>query len=86
MYPAADRMDWNTSYAQRALLFRNLDGQRFEEVGAAAGEGLTTPRVSRGSAVADFDNDGGVDLVINDIDSAPALVQNQGAAAGTGSL
>ena len=82
VYPAADRMDWNTSYAQRALLFRNLDGQRFEEVGAAAGEGLTTPRVSRGSAVADFDNDGGVDLVINDIDSAPALVQNQGGGRG----
>ena len=29
--------DWNTSYAQRALLFRNLEGKRFEEVGAAAG-------------------------------------------------
>ncbi len=82
VYPAADRMDWNTSYAQRALLFRNLDGQRFEEVGAAAGEGLTTARVSRGSAVADFDNDGGMDVVINDIDSAPALVQNQGGGRG----
>ena len=35
--------DWNTSYAQRALLFRNLAGNgRFEDVGAAAGPGLTT--------------------------------------------
>ena len=82
VYPLVDRMDWNTSYAQRALLFRNLDGQRFEEVGAAAGPGLTTARVARGSAVADFDNDGGLDIVINDIDAAPALLRNEGTGRG----
>jgi hypothetical protein len=71
-------MPWNTSYAQRALLFRNLEGRRFEEVAAAAGDGLTTPRVSRGSATADLDNDGGVDIVINNIDGAPAVVRNIG--------
>jgi hypothetical protein len=80
VYPAADTMPWNTSYAQRALLFRNLDGKRFEELGAAAGEGLTTPRVSRGSAVGDLDNDGGLDIVINNIDGAPAVVRNVGGA------
>jgi hypothetical protein len=71
-------MPWNTSYAQRALLFRNLEGRRFEEVGAAAGDGLTTPRVSRGSAIGDLDNDGGLDIVINNIDGAPAVVRNVG--------
>jgi enediyne biosynthesis protein E4 len=82
VYPAADRMDWNTSYAQRALLFRNLSGQRFEEIGAAAGAGLTTPRSSRGSAVADIDHDGGLDVVINNIDAAPVLAHNEGAGRG----
>jgi hypothetical protein len=73
-------MPWNTSYAQRALLFRNLAGRRFEEIGAAAGPGLTTPRVSRGSAVGDFDNDGGLDIVINNLDGAPTVVRNVGGA------
>ncbi len=78
VYPMADRSDWNTTYAQRALLWRNLEGKRFEEVGAAAGPAVTTPRVSRGSAVGDFDNDGGIDFVVNTIDGAPLLARNEG--------
>jgi hypothetical protein len=80
VYPAADRFPWNTSYAQRALLFRNLKGTRFEDIGAAAGEVLCAPRVSRGSAVGDLDNDGGVDVVINNLDDRPTLARNHGGA------
>jgi enediyne biosynthesis protein E4 len=78
VYPAVDAMPWNTSYAQRALLFRSLEGRRFEDIGAAAGEGLTTARASRGSAVGDLDNDGAVDVVINNIDGAPTVARNIG--------
>ena len=78
VYPAADGLDWNTSYAQRSLLFRNLGGRRFEEIGAAAGPPLTTPRVSRGSAAADVDNDGGIDIAVNTLDGPPLLARNQG--------
>jgi enediyne biosynthesis protein E4 len=77
VYPRADRSSWNTSYAQRALLLRNVNGRTFEDVGAAAGPGLTTPRVSRGSAAGDIDNDGGVDLVIGNLDGPPALAVNE---------
>jgi hypothetical protein len=81
VYPIADQMAWNTSYAQRALLFRNLAGKRFEEVGAAAGPGLTTPRVSRGSAIGDIDNDGDLDVVVNNLDGMPTLARNVGGSA-----
>jgi hypothetical protein len=80
IYPSADKLLWNTSYAQRALLFRNIKGGRFEDVGRAAGDVLATPRVSRGSAVGDIDNDGGVDIVINNLDDRPTLARNEGAA------
>jgi len=76
VYPNADRRDWNTSYAQRALLFRNLGGRRFEEIGAAAGAALTTPHTARGAAIADLDNDGRLDIVINNLDDAPTLAHN----------
>ncbi len=81
VYPQADHQPWNSSYAQRALLFRNLQGKRFEEVGAAAGPALTTARAARGSAVGDYDNDGGLDILIGVIDGAPVLARNVGGAA-----
>ena len=78
VYPSADRQDWNTSYAQRSLLLRNLDGRRFVDVGAAAGPPLTNPVVARGSATADLDNDGGLDVVINTLDGPPVVARNTG--------
>ncbi len=80
VYPQADALPWNSSYAQRALLFRNLHGRRFEELGSAAGAALTTPRAARGSAVGDFDNDGGMDILIGVLDGAPVLARNIGGA------
>jgi hypothetical protein len=77
VYPIADQFDWNTSYRQRVLLFRNLKG-RFAEVAGSAGAALSVPRSSRGLAAGDIDNDGDVDVVINNIDGTPTLLRNDG--------
>jgi enediyne biosynthesis protein E4 len=77
VYPAVDAADWGTSYRQRQLLFRNVQG-KFYEVGASAGAALSVPRPARGSATGDFDNDGDLDLLLNNIDDAPTLFRNDG--------
>jgi hypothetical protein len=76
--PQVDAHAFGVSYAQRPLLFHNLGGGRFEEVGVRAGAAMKTARVGRGAAVADFDNDGRLDLVITNLDSSPVVLRNAG--------
>lgn len=76
VYPDVDRQDWGTTWAQRPLLFRNLDGVKFQEVPAATGSGLAVVISARGAAFGDLFNDGHIDAVVNNIDSTPTLLRN----------
>jgi hypothetical protein len=82
VYPAVDSNQWGTSFAEQALLFRNLKNGKFERVGAAPGNALANAWSSRGLAIGDLDGDGRLDLVINNIDSRPSILRNVAAPAG----
>jgi hypothetical protein len=76
IYPAADRLDWGTSYRQRPLLFRNLRDGRFEEMPAVKGTALAQIISGRGAAFGDLFNDGKIDVVISPIEGSPVLFRN----------
>jgi len=66
------------TYAQKPLLYENVGGGRFRDISAESGPALQIERVGRGLAVADFDNDGNVDIAISNVGQAPLLLRNQG--------
>ena len=80
LYPLVDNFQWGTSFAQQILLFKNVrtpSGQvKFSRVPAAPASGLSEAICARGLALADFDNDGKVDAVINNMDMPPTLLKN----------
>ncbi len=81
VYPLVDNFPWGTSFAQQILLFKNTklrpSGQvRFERVPVAANSGLSMAVCARGLALADFDGDGKLDAITNNIEAAPAVLKN----------
>ncbi len=57
------------------LAFRNRGDLTFEEVGRAWG--FDSHKVSQGVALADLDNDGNLDVVINCLNDGPLLLRNE---------
>jgi hypothetical protein len=66
------------NYRQPKLLHKNNRDGTFTEVSGQFGAVLTDNRASRGVAFGDLDNDGDVDLIVNDLDSTPQLLRNDG--------
>ena len=79
VYPQLDkaRLRAAAGYRQRKLLFHNRGNGTFDEVGAKYGQALIEERVQRGLAAGDIDNDGRLDIVINDLDGSPQLLRNE---------
>ena len=65
-------------YRQRPLVFMNLQGKIFKESNADWGSAVNQPLNSRGLAYGDIDNDGDLDLLINNQDGPPLLLRNDG--------
>jgi hypothetical protein len=71
------RLGASAGYRQRKLLYHNRGDGTFEEVAEQFGPALSEPRVSRGLAVGDLDNDGRLDLVVNDLDGNAQVLHNE---------
>jgi enediyne biosynthesis protein E4 len=78
VYPQVERAGATTPYAQPKVLLRNNHDGTFTDVTATSGPPLTAPAVARGSATVDLDNDGDLDVVVNNLDGPPTILRNDG--------
>jgi len=65
-------------FAEPPHLFRNLGNGKFTEVTERMGSDFARPRVARGAAYADIDNDGDLDVVVTTNGGPAQLFRNDG--------
>jgi hypothetical protein len=78
VYPQADRLGDGSPYRQQRNLYWNLGNGAFTDLSERAGPGISSLHSSRGAAFGDLDNDGTVEIVINNLGEPPSLLVNRG--------
>ena len=73
VYPEVDQVKTEAGYKQRKVVYRNRGDGRFDDVTEQLGPPVTVPKAGRGAAYADFDNDGDVDILVNNVHDTPEL-------------
>jgi hypothetical protein len=63
------------TYEEPMLLFHNT-GKSWDNVSSQSGPVFAKPLSARGMAIGDFDNDGGIDVLVSVNDAAPVLLRN----------
>ncbi len=76
VYPEVEKLTTEAGYAQRKVLYQNLKNGKFADVSIQVGGAVMENSPARGAAFGDFDNDGDIDIVINNVNAAPELIRN----------
>lgn len=73
VYPEVDQLKTVAPYRQRKIVYVNLGNGKFEDVTERVGGDVLIPRAGRGAAFADYDNDGDIDVLVNNVNGRPNL-------------
>jgi enediyne biosynthesis protein E4 len=73
-----EKVQKRVSYNEPPHVFRNLGGGKFIEVTQSLGTGFASPRVGRGAAYADINNDGALDVLMTTNGGRAYLYRNEG--------
>jgi enediyne biosynthesis protein E4 len=78
VYPEIDHYNFGETFKNQRLVYKNLGNGHFKDVSSIMGPGMTAKYSSRGAAFGDFDNDGGMDVLILNMNELPSLLKNVG--------
>lgn len=75
VFPEVESLHIDIHYRDRAILYQNLGNGRFRDISQNAGPALMEKHSSRGAAFGDIDNDGAIEIAINNQNEAPSLLK-----------
>jgi enediyne biosynthesis protein E4 len=78
VYPELAGHEIGQSFKNPRLVYKNLGNGQFKDVSSAMGTGINERYSSRGAAFGDFDNDGGIDVLVLNMNDMPSLLRNDG--------
>ena len=78
IYPEIDKYDFGETFKNPRLVYRNLGNGHFKDVSSEMGSGISARFSSRGAAFGDYDNDGGIDVLVLNMNDLPSLLHNVG--------
>jgi hypothetical protein len=78
VYPEVDNYNFGESFKNPRLVYRNLGNGRFKDVSAEMGSRHRERFSSRGAAFGDYNNDGGMDVLVLNLNDLPSLLHNVG--------
>ena len=76
VYPQVDSLEVGAKYRERKIVLRNNGNGSFQDISEQAGPAILVPEASRGAAFGDLDNDGKIDVVVENIDGKPMVLRN----------
>jgi hypothetical protein len=75
VFPEVDRLGIDIHFQDHAILYRNLGKGKFEDISLTSGPGIQERHSARGAAFADYDNDGLIEILVNNQNSTPSLLK-----------
>jgi hypothetical protein len=78
VFPEIDRKKLDIHFRDRRILYRNLGNGKFADISESAGSGIEARHSSRGVAIGDIDNDGAVEVLINNQGETPSVLKQSG--------
>ncbi len=77
VFPEVEKLGIDVRYKERAILYENLGNGKFRDLSRTAGPAFLDSHSSRGAAFGDLDNDGAVEIAVNNQNEAPSLLKQE---------
>jgi hypothetical protein len=77
VFPEVEALHTDIHYKDQPILYENVRRGKFRDISREAGPGFLQKHSSRGAAFGDLDNDGQIEIAINNQNEAPSLLKQR---------